>query len=68
MYSVELIDINLAKIYKNSKKLSFYKYIILWHVEVVVLGKTVNQKDAGAMEVAQPEVVKNYQFLIGCQI
>jgi hypothetical protein len=68
VYSSELNDINLAKIYKNSKKLSFYKYIILWHVEAVVLAKTVNQKDAGAMEVAQQEVVKNYQFLIGCQI
>jgi len=37
-------------------------------VEAVVLGKTVNQKDEGAMEVAQQEVVKNYRFLIGCQI
>jgi hypothetical protein len=35
-------------------------------VEAVVLVKMVNQKDARAMEVAQLEVVKNYQFLIGC--
>ena len=63
----KLIECYLAKkSIRTLRSLGFSKYITLWHVEVVVLEKTVNQKGVRAMEVAQQEVVKNYLYLIGC--